>query len=169
MTMATLLCVAALFTVSWIYYSVKQNVKRNLLFRDQYTRQRVLTHRNLVVTTSASIADVKRSLAEHVVVDDSVRGAFTGGATTLQSQSPTKLVYHHSSRITTGGRGDEFTASITFAPIDPGLVRAVVSIDRWREKDGVTRRAGIKAMEDFVNAAAAAFQAADPRARLDYA
>jgi hypothetical protein len=54
----------------------------------------------------------------------------------------------------------------TFEPVAGGRVRAVASIDRWREKDGVTRRAGVNAMENFMNTVVASFRAVDPAVQI---
>jgi hypothetical protein len=81
-------------------------------------------------------------------------------------EGPNRIIFKHTSKIGTGGSGDEFTASVTFSQVFPTTVRAEVSIDRWREKDGVTRRAGIQAMENFMNTVTAAFRAVDPAVRI---
>ncbi|MBR0093217.1 MAG: hypothetical protein IJP92_16140 [Lachnospiraceae bacterium] len=43
---------------------------------------------------------------------------------------------------------------------------AVLQIERWREHDGVTRRAGIHAMEEFLRTANDAILKEDPQARM---
>lgn len=164
--MGVVLVIAVLLGGSWLYYSVKQNAKRGLFFRQQYERQKAITHRNMVLTTAAPMQAVQTSLAQYLPDDRSARAAFLGGAMRVRMDNPNRIVYQHTSRITTGGGGDQFTASVTFEPLNPGRLRAVVSIDRWREKDGVTRRAGIAAMENFMNTVVAAFRAVDPTVQV---
>jgi hypothetical protein len=84
----------------------------------------------------------------------------------VRMESPNRIVYQHQGKITTGGEGDNFTASVTFESVTPSQLRAVVSIDRWREKDGVTRRAGIAAMQNFMNTVVTAFQSVDPAVQV---
>jgi hypothetical protein len=163
---AGLLIFAVLIGLSFAYYWIKQNVKRNIFFKDQYERQKTLTHRNLVLDTAASMQTVQNSLAQHLPDDSTARAAFSGGAMRVRMEHPERIVYHHTSKFFTGGSGDEFTASVTFKPLETGHLRAVVSIDRWREKDGVTRRAGISAMENFMGTVVNAFRAVDPAVQV---
>lgn len=86
----------------------------------------------------------------------------------VKSETDLKSVYRHTSKISTGGDGDEFTASVTFNPTEGHVMRATVSIDEWREKDGVTRRAGIKALDEFIDKTVAAFRAVGPNIRTEY-
>lgn len=164
--MEGILILAALFGIIWLYYTVKQKAKRNIFFRDQYEQQKALTLHNMVITTTAPINDVQWSLSRHIPHDQSARASFVGNAMHVRMDGPNRIVYKHIGKITTGGNGDEFTASITFEPLETDRLRAVVSIDRWREKDGVTRRAGIDAMAKFMNDTVAAFQACDPAAQV---
>jgi hypothetical protein len=160
--MGVILVIAVLFGASWLYYSVKKQAKRKLFFSGQYERQKSLTHRNLILTTTASIDAVQWSLAHHLPDDRSARAAFLGGAMRVRMENPNRIVYHHTSHVVAGGKSDEFTGSVTLRQIDASRLRAVVSIDRWREKDGVTRRTGISAMENFMNTVVGAFRAVDP-------
>ncbi|KAA0024915.1 hypothetical protein [Antrihabitans cavernicola] len=166
--MEAILFVAIFIGGSYLYYAAKQRAKRKVFFKHQYDSQRSLTHRNLVITTTADIKDVRRSLDRHVVSDDSARAVFFGGAIKVQNRSDLRTVYQHSSKITSGGDGDHFSASITFRPPKDDHLSAVISIDQWREKDGVTRRAGIKAMQQFMDSVVAAFRAADPNIQIKY-
>lgn len=160
--MGVILVIAVLLGGSWLYYSVKAKAKRNLFFSGQYERQKALTHRNLILTTTAPMDAIQSSLAYHLPDDRSARAAFLGGAMRVRMENPHRVVFHHTSHITAGGSSDEFTASVTFRQLDPSRLQGVVSIDRWREKDGVTRRTGINAMESFMNTVIAAFRAVDP-------
>jgi hypothetical protein len=81
-------------------------------------------------------------------------------------ENPHRVIFHHTSHITAGGSSDEFTASVTFHQLDARRLQAVVSIDRWREKDGVTRRTGINAMQNFMNTVVASFHAVDPAVQV---
>lgn len=166
--MEAILFIAILFGLSWLYYTVKEKAKRNLLFKNQYETQKALTHGNMLITTTAAIDDVRASLDRYLAPDDSVRAVFIGGAIKLVSRDETTSVYKHISKITTGGGGDEFTASVTFLPPADSAQRAIVSIDCWREKDGVTRRAGIQAMQKFMSAVVSAFKEVDPSAYAEF-
>jgi hypothetical protein len=163
---ATILFFAVLFGGSWLYCTAKSSAKRNLLFKGQYERQKSVTHRNLHLTTSASMQAVQASLAQHIPDDRSARAAFLGGAMRVRMENPNRMVYEHISKFTTGGDGDRFTGSVTFTQIGPSQLQAEVSIDRWREKDGVTRRAGIDAMQNFMNTVVAAFRSVDPAVQV---
>jgi hypothetical protein len=167
--MAVVLFFIVVFGASYLYYFLKQKAKRNLLFKGQYEQQKSLTHRNMVLVSGAPIAALQSSLASFIPDDSSARAVFMGGAMRVRMESPTRIVFKHLSKITTGGDGDAFTASVTFDQTDANRVRAVVSIDTWREKDGVTRRAGIAAMESFMNNVVAAFRAVDPSVLVDAA
>ncbi len=156
----------ALLAAGWLYYYIKEQAKRKLFFRAQYERQKALTHQYLILTTVAPMQDLLSSLAHHIPDDRSTRAAFMGGAMKVHLENPWRIIYQHRSKITTGGDGDAFTASVNFEPIDASRLRAVVSIDRWREKDGVTRRAGINAMENFMNTVVTAFRAVDPAVHI---
>lgn len=127
---------AVLFGGSWLYYTTKSSAKRSIFFKDQYERQKSLTHRNLLLTTSASMQAVQTSLAQHIPDDRSARAAFLGGKMRVRMEDPNRIVYEHISKITTGGGGDRFTGSVTFNQIGPAQLRAVVSIDRWRKRTG---------------------------------
>lgn len=164
--LAPFLFLAALFGGSWLYYAAKTKAKRSIFFKGQYERQRALTHQNLILVTSAPMDVVQSSLARCIPDDRSARTAFLGGAMRVRMENPQRIVYQHISKITTGGSGDQFTASITFEQLSPQQLRAVTSIDRWREKDGVTRRAGVDAMQDFMNSVVVAFQAVDPMVQV---
>lgn len=164
--MAVIFFFIVLFGSSWLYYTAKAKAKRSVFFKDQYERQKALTHRNMVLTTSASIHDVQASLAQHIPDDRSARAAFLGGAMRVRMDAPNHIVYEHISKITTGGGGDRFSGSVTFDQISPTRLQAVVSIDRWREKDGVTRRAGIDAMQNFMQTVVTAFRAVDPAVQV---
>lgn len=166
--MAAIVTLAVIFGVGWLYYSVKIVAKRNIVFKDQYEQQRALTHSKLVLTTVAPLCDVQSSLAHHIPDDRSARATFFGGAMRATVQHPNRIVYEHIAKISTGGDGDWFTASVTFESVPPTQLRAVVSIDRWREKDGVTRRAGIDAMQSFVSAVVTAFRAVDPDVQVSH-
>ncbi|MDH6244902.1 hypothetical protein [Mycobacterium sp. OTB74] len=155
-----------LFGVSWVYSTIKKKAKRNIFFRDQYARQRQLIDRNVILMTTASIDSVVASLAHFIPNDTSVKAAFLGGGMRVHMESPNRIIFKHASKIGTGGSGDEFSASVTFNQVSRATVRAEVSIDRWREKDGVTRRAGIQSMENFINTVTAAFRAVDPAVRI---
>jgi hypothetical protein len=167
--MGVVLFFVVLIGGSYLYYFVKQQAKRNLFFKGQYERQKSLTHRNMVLISAAPMDALQSSLAHYIPDDSSARAAFLGGAMKVRMESPTRIVFNHLSKITTGGDGDAFAASVTFQQADAHRVRAVVSIDNWREKDGVTRRAGLTAMEDFMNTVVAAFRAVDPALRVDAA
>jgi hypothetical protein len=158
-----------IFGIAWVYAIVKRNAKRSVFFKGQYERQKALTHRNMVLVSAAPLSALQSSLAQHIPNDDSAKASFLGGAMRVRMEGPTRIVFNHLSHITTGGSGDSFTASVTFATVDARHVRAVVSIDRWREKDGVTRRAGLNAMEQFMNNVVNAFRAVDPAVQVDAA
>ncbi len=156
---------ALLFVFFWLYYSIKQKAKRNLFFKKQYEEQLALTHQEVVFTTAASAKQVRQALSVHIPLDDSVKGTFLGGRYKMKEEA-NRLIYERSSSIKTTGEGDAFTGSVTFIPQENGL-RAVARIERWREKDGVTRRAGIEAMRGFIEAVKAAFREADPNVRIE--
>lgn len=156
--------VVFLFAFFWLYYTVKQKAKRGLFFKKQYEEQLSLTQQDVVFTTSASVERVRQALAIHIPLDDSVKGAFLGGRYKVKEEA-NRLVYERSSSLKTAGEGDAFTGSVTFVPQETGL-RAVARIERWREKDGVTRRAGIDAMRQFIEAVKAAFREADPNVQI---
>ena len=156
---------AALFAFGWAYYTIKQNVKRNILFKNQYEQQKLLTHQNRIFITNTTVEQVKRSLARHIHIDDSVKGAFVGGKYQITKQTDNYIEYKHTSSFMVGGDGDEFTASVSFNATGSEL-RAVFGINSWHEKDGVTRRAGIEAMRELLKAVESAFKAVDLNVRI---
>ncbi|MBS9535892.1 hypothetical protein KIH27_20110 [Mycobacterium sp. M1] len=164
--MSAIIMFAALFGICWLYVVLKTKAKQNIFFRGQYEREKALVGRNLVLTTTAPMRDVQLSLAQYIPDDPSARAAFLGGAMRVTMESPTRIIYKYMSKITTHRQGDEFTASIDFTPIDARSLRAEVSIDKWRENFGVTRRAGIDAMENFMNNVVTAFRAVDPATQV---
>ncbi|KAA0018533.1 hypothetical protein [Antrihabitans cavernicola] len=163
---ATLLFFAVIFGVSWVYATVKTKAKREVFFKEQYDTQRSLTHSDLHITTNATVEAIRHSLDKHIPADESAKAVFFGGSMKKTHQTDFRTVWQHRSKITTGGDGDEFTASVTFRP-ENNRTHAVVSIDRWREKDGITRRAGIRVMQQFMDAAVAAFKETDPNAHVE--
>ena len=74
--MEAILFIAILFGLSWLYYTVKEKAKRNLLFKNQYETQKALTHGDMLITTTAAIDDVRASLDRYSAPDDSVRAVF---------------------------------------------------------------------------------------------
>lgn len=159
--------IAAVFAICWVYAVVKEKAKRGVFFREQYEREKAVTRHDLVLTTTAPIQVVQSSLARYLPDDRSARAAFLGDVMQVHLDGPNRIVYDHTPKITTPGEGDRFTASVTFKPFGSGRLRAVVSIDCWREKDGVTRRAGIAAMEKFMTTVVTAFRAVDPAVQVD--
>ncbi len=153
---------AVIIGISWGYYTLKSVAKRKLFFKGQYERQRAMIDNDLVLTTVAPMPAVMDSLSRYIPDDRSAKAACLGGAMRVTMEGPNRLVYTHLPKFTTGGGGDRFAASVTFEQSGPQQLQAVVSIDEWRENDGVTRRAGIDAMERFRNEVVAAFRAVDP-------
>ena len=64
------------------------------------------------------------------------------------------------------GKGDEFTASIIFSGYGENGTSLSMEILRWREKNGVTRKAGLKAMRGFLNEVYNAVRKIDPKATI---
>jgi len=158
--MSTFLGVLFLIVIIVFFAWIWPKIKRNTVAKGRYETELSLTGQAISFTTTASLDQVKRSLDNYLPTDDSVTGSFVGGKYKKIVVNANHLQYHHSSHITVGGSGDEFTASITFQQRENGLM-ALLQIDRWREKNGVTRQAGIKAMQEFVDTVKSAFLAAD--------
>lgn len=155
-----------IFALAWVYSTLKSAAKRKIFCKGQYERQRHMIDNDLVLTTVAPMPAVMDSLSRYIPDDRSAKSAFLGGAMRVTMEGSNRLVFNHMSKFTTGGGGDRFAASVTFEQLDPQRLRAVVSIDEWRENDGVTRRAGVDAMEKFRNEVVTAFRAVDPNVHI---
>jgi hypothetical protein len=121
----------------------------------------------MVITTKASKKEIFDSLDKEIKVDDSAKGAFLGGVLKCTKRTDDYIEYLHISKFTTGGDGDEFSASISLKE-EQEIIKAVISINRWKEKDGVTRKAGIEAMQDFFSSVQKAFKNIDKDAKIEY-
>ena len=151
----------------WIYYWVKEKLKRNVFFKGQYEEQQKLTHQNMIIITTASKEKIFESLDNEIKIDDSVKGAFKGGIYKCTKRTDSYIEYLHTSSIYTGGEGDEFSSSISLKE-EEGNTKVIVSINRWREKDGVTRKAGIEAMKEFYSSVEKAFRNIDSNIKIEY-
>ena len=151
----------------WIYYWAKEKLKRNVFFKGQYEEQKQLTHQNMIITTNASKDRIFESLNNEIKIDDSVKGAFKGGIYKCTKKTDNYIEYLHTSSIYTGGEGDEFSSSVLLKE-ENEKIKAIVSINRWREKDGVTRKAGIEAMKEFYSSVERAFKNIDSNAKVEY-
>lgn len=138
-----------IFVFFFIYYEVKKRLKQNVFQKEQYEEQKRLTEKPVIYVVNADIATVMNAVKKAIPVDTSVKAVFKGGNYSVESESDNVIVYHHASKITTGGEGDEFTAQIVLEPYGDNQTQVSVSIIRWRENDGVTRKAGIAAMQEF--------------------
>ena len=150
-----------IFIIGFVY----PKLKREIFSRSRYEKQQSFTHQARVFVTTASVEQIKIALGRYIMTDDSVTGAFAGGKYSIVNETATKITYRHSGSLMVGGQGDEFTASVTFYA-DENELKAKVSIDSWREKSGVTRNAGIRAMEDFINTVIAAFEEVDSNVKM---
>ena len=155
---------AALVVVCMIYGHFKQKAKRKI-FKGKYEEQKSLTHNATIVQTASTIAQVKQSLKETIPTDDSAKAAFLGGRLKIQSETDNYIEYYHTSHFKVSGEGDEFTGSVAFEPTETGLT-VTIRIEKWREKDGITQKAGIEAMRKFVELAKTAVLNTDPNAKV---
>ena len=164
-----IIAVVVILAASWIYSTIKEKAKREVFFKGQYDEQKSFTHRDTIVETGASLEDARTAVVARFPVDMSAKAAFSGGNYKLVGDESNKLTYRRTSSITNLNSGDEFTASVRFAPSEPdGPLRVIVSIEQWREHDGVTRRAGIAAMKEFFDAVVQAIHEIDPGAQVSY-
>ena len=160
-----ILAVVALFAVSYLYLKVKEKAKKKIFFKEQYEMQKNLTGNLYVFDTAAPIETIKEALSKRIQTDDSFSANFFGGNYRITAQAADSITYLHGAKITTGGGGDEFSAKVFFMQIENGL-KVIAEIIQWRVKDGVTRKAGIQAMQNFFNSVSLAVKDADPNATL---
>lgn len=134
---------------AFLYYAVKKKLKQNVFQKSQYEEQLRLTNKPETHVVQADIATVMTSIKNRIPVDTSTKAVFKGGNYSIVSERNDCITYHHASKITTGGEGDEFTAQVSLTPLDDNRTQITSAIIRWREHDGVTRKAGIAAMQEF--------------------
>ena len=163
--MWTVFIVIGIFCILMVYYEIKKRLKRNYFNKEQYEHQKEMTHRYYVYTTTSEPKQIKKRLCRMLPVDDSFKSNFLGGNYTISENREDKISFLHHSKLTTSGDGDEFIGSVTFRPRGD-MREAVLQIERWREHDGVTRRAGIRAMEEFLRIANDAILKEDPQAQM---
>lgn len=162
-TATSILLVIALFGVTFLYITIKKKAKQEIFFKDQYKEQKNLTENAYLYKASATEDAVRAALKKHIPTDDSFSANFVGGNCRIAAQNDNSITYLHTAKITTGGNGDEFTASVTFGKTESG-VDVLAQIVSFRVKDGVTRKAGIQAMQDFFDSVRRAVTEADPNA-----
>ena len=155
-----------LFVLSFIYLKIKEKAKKEVFFKEQYEMQKKLTENAYVFSYNGTTEQIKSALKIRIPTDNSFEANFVGGNFRIQSETENEIIYFHGAKITTGGGGDEFTASVKFIKND-NLNKVVASITQWRVKDGVTRKAGIQAMQGFFNSVSLAVKDVDPNSKLD--
>jgi len=143
-----ILIVIGLFVVVYLYTKIKEKAKQNIFFKEQYETQKALTERSYVYHSAADAETIKTAIKKHIPTDDSFAANLKGGNYTIEAETPDSITYLHGAKITTGGGGDQFTANVTIRQ-NNGVSEITAQILRWRVHDGVTRKAGIQAMQDF--------------------
>ena len=143
-----LIIVVGLFAVTFLYLSVKKTLKRNVFCKKQYEEQKRLVGKEYVYRTGAPRYILKAMVKNAIPVNNSFSAKVKGGNYRILSETEGNITYQHMSKLTVGGDGDEFTAWISFFDTPNGCSVAAC-IERWREKDGVTRKAGLEAMREF--------------------
>lgn len=148
-----------------IYYEVKKTLKRKVFQKGQYEEEKRLVRTRVVMVTKVPKVNVIDALDRFIPLDYSAKGTFFGGVYRCEDTED-KRIYIHISKITSGGDGDEFEAEVYFSQQDNQL-KVVGKITRWRECDGVTRKAGVEAMNKFLKNMEQAFHYADSNAEID--
>ena len=161
-----LLAVVVLFAVSYLYLKIKEKAKKNIFFKEQYEMQKNLTENAYVFTYQGTTEQLKSAIKSRIPVDNSFSANFVGGNYTITSETSDEITFLHGAKITTGGGGDEFTATIKFSQTE-NASRAVAQIIRWKVHDGVTRKAGIQAMQAFFNSVSLAVKDVDANSSVN--
>lgn len=161
-----ILFVVGIFAVSFLYVWIKEKAKKNIFFKEQYQMQRNLTENAYVFTYHGTIEQLKAAIKNRIPVDNSFSANFVGGNYTIKSETADEITFLHGAKITTGGGGDEFTATIKFSQTE-NASRAVAQIIRWKVHDGVTRKAGIQAMQAFFNSVSLAVKDVDANSSVN--
>jgi len=133
-----------------VYYARKQ-----LSARDRRRTTKPYVHHNLVLVTSAPFPVVQARLAE-----------LACGAVRMWADYPQRVVYEHIGSVNGDSHDGCFTAVVTFQYLGPQALRAVTSIDSWRDDNGGVSRSEAAAVQSFMNSVVAAFQAIDPMVQV---
>ena len=161
-----ILAVVVLFAVSYLYLKIKEKAKKNIFFKEQYEMQKNLTENAYVFTYQGTTEQLKSAIKKRIPIDNSFSANFVGGNYTISSETSDEITFLHGAKITTGGGGDEFTATIKFSQVE-NASRAVAQIIRWKVHDGVTRKAGIQAMQGFFNSVSLAVKDVDANSSVN--
>ena len=156
----------AVFVLSFLYLKIKEKAKKEVFFKEQYEMQKKLTENAYVFHYIGTVEQIKSALRVRIPTDNSFGANFVGGNFRIKSETENEIVYFHGAKITTGGGGDEFTASVKFIH-NENINKVVASITQWRVKDGVTRKAGIQAMQGFFNSVSLAVKDVDSNSKLE--
>ena len=161
-----ILFVVGVFAVSFVYVWLKEKAKKNIFCKEQYEMQKNLTENAYVFTYQGTTEQLKSAIKNRIPVDNSFSANFVGGNYTINSETADEITFLHGAKITTGGGGDEFTATIKFSQTEKAS-RAVAQIIRWKVHDGVTRKAGIQAMQGFFNSVSLAVKDVDANSSVN--
>lgn len=64
--------------IFWLFELIKETLKRNVFFKNQYEEQKKYTDRNIIITTSASKEKIFESLEKEIKIDDSPKWVIKG-------------------------------------------------------------------------------------------
>lgn len=163
-TAGTILFLAVIIGVVLLWGVIKEKLKRNVFQKDRYDEEQRLTKTRIRLQTNVARKEIESALDRYIPTDSSVKGAIVGDTYKCTSLSNGRE-YLHRSKITSNG-GDAFNGRVIFAEQDGGLV-ATGQITEWYEHDGVTGKAGIEAMREFMDNIERAFRAADPNGKIE--
>lgn len=155
-----------IIAITFLYYWIKEKAKKNIFFKDQYEMQKNLTENSYVFTYQGTVEQLKEAIKNRIPVDNSFSANFVGGNYIIKSETADEITFLHGAKITTGGGGDEFTATIKFSQTEDAAC-AVARIIQWKVHDGVTRKAGIQAMQGFFNSVSLAVKDVDKNSSVN--
>lgn len=136
-----------------VWNRIAPRVTRTIRSKD-YQRERQITGQMLEIKTSADKAQLQKVLKKHL----RLKYFFP------RTSDPGIWHCHHPGKPLVAGRGDEFTACIYFDDSKVGQTVLYLEFLRWREKNGVTRKRGLKAMQQYIDNVWSIVKSTDPSA-----
>lgn len=151
-----IIAVVILVVSIMIWRSVAVRITRKARLKD-YQREQELTNHVVSIETTIDKAQLQKALRKKM----RLKYFFS------KSSDPNVWQCHYPGKPLTAGRGDEFTANLYFDDSSENKTIIYAEFVRWREKNGVTRKRGLNAMQTFIDTIWSVVHGIDTSANMD--
>ena len=135
-----IIALVAIVIIMITWNRIAPRITRSVRAKD-YQKEREMTGQMLAIKTAMDKTQLQKALKKRL----RLKYFFP------KTSDPNIWHCHYPGKPLVAGRGDEFTACIYFDDSEVKHTVLYLEFLRWREKNGVTRKRGLKAMQGFID------------------